>query len=101
MRVPGKMRDMRVGRLESTIYDRQPLHTWPTHVHGNEMPMVRDRELLRLLRQMAMSMRYHDLSSMDQGFLNVASMEWVLPLDYDKRNTAISFLERHAEEVRL
>jgi hypothetical protein len=63
--------------------------------------MAPDRELLRLLRQLAMSKTYHELQPMEQQWLNHAAMEWTLPLEPDVRHWAFFLLEKYAETIRL
>ncbi len=75
--------------------------------------MTPDRELLRLLRQLAMSKQYHDLSQLEQEWLNVAVMEWTVssvpqpgrprkgakPIDDNMRRWAYMILEKYGNRA--
>lgn len=73
-----------------------PKHTWRC-----EVQMAPDREVLRLLRQMAMTTTYHDLTRLEQRWLNLAAFEWVIPLHAAQRSWAYFLLGKYAMEVAI
>jgi len=63
--------------------------------------MTPDRELIKLMRQLAMSKQYHKMRSLEQRWLNIAAFEWIIPLEDESRNWAYRILEKYAEEIHL